>query len=116
MRVERPRSFVIPSSREAVSTVSPWTVYSSRRAEPTLQDMNGPLLRPIPIPKPSPRPLSRSQRLKRGRRTSGISRAAAMPAARRDAVVVEDGLDALLPLAALIDERVAQPHAGAQIA
>jgi len=39
-----------------------------------------------------------------------------MPAARRDAVVVEDGLDALLPLAALIDERVAQPHAGAQIA
>jgi len=35
MRVERPRSFVIPSSREAVSTVSPWTVCSSRRAEPS---------------------------------------------------------------------------------
>src|SRR3954447_24408186 len=34
---------------------------------------------------------------------------------RRDAVVIEHGLDALLPLAALVDERVAQAHAGAQI-
>jgi hypothetical protein len=41
MRVERPRSFVIPSSREAVSTVSPWTAYSSRRAEPSRADVAG---------------------------------------------------------------------------
>jgi hypothetical protein len=33
----------------------------------------------------------------------------------RNAVVIEHGLDALLPLAALVDERVAQAHAGAQI-
>jgi hypothetical protein len=30
-------------------------------------------------------------------------------------VVIEHGLDALLPLAALVNERVAQAHAGAQI-
>jgi len=35
--------------------------------------------------------------------------------ALREAVVVEDGLDALLPLAALIDERMAQADPGAQI-
>jgi hypothetical protein len=40
---------------------------------------------------------------------------AEQPAARRDAVVVEHGLDALLPLAALIDERVAQSDTGAQV-
>src|SRR5215217_7985576 len=33
----------------------------------------------------------------------------------RNAVVIEHGLDALLPLAALVNERVAQAHAGAQI-
>src|SRR3954470_17761029 len=30
-------------------------------------------------------------------------------------MVIEHGLDVLLPLAALVDERVAQAHAGAQI-
>ena len=38
-----PSVFVRPSMREAVLTVSPWTVYSSRRSEPTFPDMNGPL-------------------------------------------------------------------------
>ena len=37
------------------------------------------------------------------------------PAALRAAVVIEHRLDPLLPLAALIDERVAQPDPGAQI-
>lgn len=37
------------------------------------------------------------------------------PGARRDAVVKKRRLDALLPLAALVDERVAQPDAGAQL-
>jgi hypothetical protein len=36
-------------------------------------------------------------------------------ASLRDAMVVEHGLDALLPLATLVDERVAQAHAGAEI-
>ena len=42
-------------------------------------------------------------------------RGAQQAVALREAVVVEDGLDALLPLAALIDERVTQAHLGAQI-
>ena len=37
------------------------------------------------------------------------------PEALREAVVIEDGLDALLPLAALSDEGVAQADLGAQI-
>jgi hypothetical protein len=58
--------------------------------------------------------------LARGRR----QRQARQPGARlggqqaavgRGAVVIEHGLHALLPLAALIDQRVAQPDAGAQI-
>src|SRR3954462_6697413 len=36
-------------------------------------------------------------------------------ASLRDAMVIEHGLDALLPLAALVDERVPQAHAGSQI-
>jgi hypothetical protein len=36
-------------------------------------------------------------------------------ASPRDAMVREHGLDALLPLAALVDERVTQTHAGAEI-
>ena len=38
----------MPSIREAVFTVSPCTVYSSRRSEPTLPDMNGPLFEADP--------------------------------------------------------------------
>ena len=41
--------FVRPSMREAVLTVSPCTVYSSRRSEPTFPDMNGPLFKPTPM-------------------------------------------------------------------
>ena len=52
--------FVIPSIRDAVLIVSPIAVYSSRRCEPTLPDMNGPLLRPMPILKPRSKPCSRS--------------------------------------------------------
>ena len=37
-------------------TVSPIAVYSSRRSEPTLPDMNGPLAIPTPISNPSPMP------------------------------------------------------------
>ena len=48
--------FVMPSIREAVFTVSPITAYSKRRSEPTLPDITGPELRPIPIRKPSPIP------------------------------------------------------------
>jgi hypothetical protein len=40
---------------------------------------------------------------------------AEQPAPRRRAVVIEHGLHALLPLAPLIDQRVTQPHAGAQV-
>jgi hypothetical protein len=40
---------------------------------------------------------------------------AEQPAARRDTVVIEHRLDPLLPLAALVDERVAQPHPAAQL-
>ena len=67
-RIGPPTVFVMPSIREAVFTVSPCTVYSSRRSEPTLPDMNGPLLRPMPIRTSSPNPFSRSHALKRGRR------------------------------------------------
>ena len=45
----------------------------------------------------------------------GARLGAEQPAARRRAVVIEHGLHALLPLAALVDERVAQPDAGAQV-
>ena len=69
--------FVMPSSRAAVLVVSPIAVYSTRRSEPTLPDITRPLLSPIPMRKPSESPFSRSQALKRGRRTSSISRAAA---------------------------------------
>jgi hypothetical protein len=37
------------------------------------------------------------------------------PAPLRAAVVIEHGLDALLPLAALIDQRVTQPHTRAHV-
>ena len=40
--------------RAAVLQTSPIAVYSSRRSLPTLPEMNGPLLMPIPIRKPSP--------------------------------------------------------------
>jgi hypothetical protein len=42
-------------------------------------------------------------------------RGAEQQAARRDAVVIEHRLHALLPLAALIDQGVPQPHPGAQL-
>ena len=50
---------VMPSMREAVLVVSPITVYSSRRSEPTLPAMTSPELRPTPTRKPSPRPSER---------------------------------------------------------
>jgi hypothetical protein len=50
-----------------------------------------------------------------GRPASQARLGGQQPAAGRGAVVVEHGLHALLPLAALIDERVAQPDAGAKI-
>jgi hypothetical protein len=71
--------FVIASRREAVFVVSPTVVYSSRRSDPTVPDMIGPLLTPMPMRKPSPRPFSLSHPLKRGRREWSISRAAAKP-------------------------------------
>jgi hypothetical protein len=78
MRVERPRSFVIPSSREAVSTVSPWTVCSSRRAEPSRRcRYERPAVEADPHPEAIAEAAIARQRLKRGRRTSSISRAAA---------------------------------------
>ena len=46
-------SLVSDSSREAVLTVSPTAVYSSRRAEPTLPDISGPLETPMPTANPS---------------------------------------------------------------
>ena len=67
---------VIPSTRDAVFTVSPIVVYSIRRTEPTWPDITSPLLRPIPIRNPSPRPASRIHSQKAGRRTSSMSRAA----------------------------------------
>ena len=42
-RIGPPSVFVRLSMRDAVLTVSPWTVYSSRRNEPTFPDMKGPL-------------------------------------------------------------------------
>jgi hypothetical protein len=48
--------FVIASRRAAVLVVSPTVVYSSRRSDPTVPDMIGPLLRPTPMRKPSPKP------------------------------------------------------------
>jgi hypothetical protein len=53
----------------------------------------------------------RRRQLQTGEPGAGFG--AEQPAARRDSVVVERGLDALLPLAALVDERVPQPDAGA---
>ena len=49
-----PSCFVSDSIREAVLTVSPIAVYSSRRSEPMLPDISGPLIIPTPIRKPSP--------------------------------------------------------------
>ena len=43
----------VASIRDAVFTVSPITAYSSRRDEPTLPDMTGPELIPIPIRNPA---------------------------------------------------------------
>ena len=41
--------FVRPSMRAAVFVMSPMTVYSSRRSEPTLPEMTSPVLRPTPM-------------------------------------------------------------------
>ena len=54
MRIDRPVVFVIASRRDAVFTGSPMAVYSSLRSEPTLPDISGPLLMPIPIRKRPP--------------------------------------------------------------
>ena len=58
-------------------TVSPIVVYSIRRSEPTWPDISSPVLIPMPISKPDPRSFSAIHALKRGSRTSSISRAAA---------------------------------------
>jgi hypothetical protein len=76
MRIECGLPFVIDSSREAVFVVSPIAVYSSLRDEPTVPDMIGLLLTPIPIRKPSRKPFRASHWLKRGSRSRSISRAA----------------------------------------
>ena len=49
------------------------------------------------------------------RRRGAATRSGPRPVSLREAVVVERRLDALLPLAALIDQRVTQPDPGAQI-
>ena len=67
----------MPSMREAVLIVSPIAVYSSRRCEPTLPDMNCPLLSPMPILKPRSKPWASRISLYFGSRVSSISRAAA---------------------------------------
>ena len=41
--------FVRPSMRAAVFVMSPITVYSRRRSEPTLPEMTSPVFRPMPI-------------------------------------------------------------------
>src|SRR5215216_7475090 len=60
-RIDPTVVLVIASRRDAVFTVSPWTVYSSCRGEPTFPDMKYPLFSPMPIAKPSPKSCSRSQ-------------------------------------------------------
>ena len=70
-------SFVRPSIRDAVFTVSPITAYSCRRSEPTLPDMTGPELRPIPIRNPSPIPEVSSHPLNSVSFSVTIDRAAA---------------------------------------
>jgi hypothetical protein len=49
------------------------------------------------------------------RREPGACLGAEQPGARRGTVVIERRLDALLPLATLVDERVAQPDPGTQL-
>ena len=65
------------SMRAAEFVASPTAVYSTRRSEPTLPDITRPEFRPMPMRNPDPRSCSRSQALKRGRRTVSISRALA---------------------------------------
>src|SRR5207253_2612235 len=67
---------VMPSSLAAVLVVSPIAVYSSRRSEPTLPAMTGPVLMPIPMRKSTSKPSARISSLNRARRSS-ISREAA---------------------------------------
>ena len=69
--------FVMPSIRDAVFTVSPITAYSKRRSEPTLPDITGPELIPIPIRNPSSIPEAPSQELNEGSFSLSIERAAA---------------------------------------
>jgi hypothetical protein len=77
MNSECPLPFVSPSMREAVFTVSPMTVYSSRFCEPTFPAMNTPLLMPMPIWNGCSIPRSCSQVLKLASRGPSISCAAA---------------------------------------
>jgi hypothetical protein len=67
----------VPTAGSAFASISARVAHSSCRGEPTYPHMKYPPFSPMPIAKPSPKPCSRSQRLKRGSRTSSISRAAA---------------------------------------